>query len=56
MLYESLMLNRRQSIDAMASLAGLASASAAKAKDRCVAFTQQMQEAKTPEDALKRLQ
>lgn len=50
------MLNRRQSIGAMASLAGLASASAAKAKDRCVAFTPQMQEAKTPEDALKRLQ
>jgi carbonic anhydrase len=50
------MLNRRQSIGAMASLAGLASASAAKAKDRCVAFTPQMQEAKTPEDALKRMQ
>lgn len=40
----------------MASLAGLASASPAKAKDRCVAFTPQMQEAKTPEDALKRMQ
>jgi carbonic anhydrase len=50
------MLNRRQSIGAMAALAGLSSANAAKAKDRCVAFTPQMQEAKTPEDALKRLQ
>jgi carbonic anhydrase len=50
------MLNRRQSIGAMAALAGLASASAAKAKDRCVAFTPQMQEAKTPQDALKRMQ
>jgi carbonic anhydrase len=50
------MLNRRQSIGGMVALAGLASASAAKAKDRCVAFTPQMQEAKTPEDALKRLQ
>jgi len=50
------MLTRRQSIGGMAALAGLASATAANAKDRCVAFTPQMQEAKTPEEALKRLQ
>jgi len=50
------MLNRRQSIGGMFALAGLTSAAAAHAKDRCVAFTPQMQEAKTPEAALKRLQ
>ena len=50
------MLNRRQSIGGMACLAGLAGASAAQAKDRCVAFTPQRQEVKTPEAGLKRLQ
>ncbi len=48
------MLNRRQSIGGMAALAGLAGA--AQAKDRCVVFTPQMQQAKTPAEALKRLQ
>jgi carbonic anhydrase len=50
------MLNRRQSLSGIAALAGLAGAGAAQAKDQCVAFTPQMQEAKTPEAALKRLQ
>ena len=50
------MLNRRQSIGGLAAIAGLAGAAAAQAKDQCVAFTPQMQAAKTPEEALKRLQ
>jgi carbonic anhydrase len=37
-------------------MAGLAGAASARAKDRCVAFTPQMQEAKTADEALKRLQ
>jgi carbonic anhydrase len=48
-------LNRRQSLGGLAA-AGLAAATAASAKDQCVAFTPQMQQAKTPEEALKRLQ
>jgi carbonic anhydrase len=50
------MLTRRQSLSGIAALAGLAGATAAQAKDQCVAFTPQMQAAKTPEAALKRLQ
>jgi carbonic anhydrase len=50
------MLDRRQTLCGIAALAGLAAAAAAQAKDKCVAFTPQMQEAKTPEAALKRLQ
>lgn len=50
------MLNRRQSLSGIAALAALSGAGAAQAKDQCVAFTPQMQEAKTPEAALKRLQ
>jgi carbonic anhydrase len=49
-------LSRRQTIGGLAALAGLANAATAQAKDRCVAFTPQMQAAKTPEAALKRLQ
>ena len=49
------MLNRRQTLGGMAAVAGL-TATAAVAKDQCVAFTPAMQEAKTPEQALKRLQ
>jgi carbonic anhydrase len=49
-------LNRRQYIGGMAAIAGLAGATSAEAKDRCVAFTPQMQAAKTPAEALKRLQ
>ncbi len=47
------MLNRRQSVAAMAAFAGLSTS--AQAKDKCVAFTPQMQAAKTPDEALKRL-
>lgn len=50
------MLNRRRSIAGMGALAGLAGAAATQAKDRCVAFTPQMQQAKSPDAALKRLQ
>ena len=46
------MLNRRQSL---AALATLAAATAAHAKDECVAFTPDMQAVKTPELALQRL-
>lgn len=46
------MLNRRQSLTA---LAALAAAGAAQAKDRCVAFTPAMQQAKSPDEALQRL-
>lgn len=49
------MLNRRQTLQGVAALAAVASASAAQAKDRCVAFTPTMQQAKTPDEALKRL-
>lgn len=48
------MLNRRQSLAGLAAFAGLAGSAAAK--DQCVAFTPQMQSAKTPDEALKRLQ
>jgi len=47
------MLNRRQSLAGLAAFAGLSAA--ARAKDRCVAFTPTMQQAKTPDEALKRL-
>jgi carbonic anhydrase len=50
------MPNRRQTLGGIAALAGMAGLGAAQAKDRCVAFTPQMQAAKTPEAALKRLQ
>lgn len=50
------MLNRRQSIGGIAAIAGMVSASAVAAKDRCVAFTSNTQGAKTPEEVLKRLQ
>lgn len=48
------MLNRRQTLSGIAAFAGLAGAT--QAKDKCVAFSPQMQESKTPEAALKRLQ
>lgn len=47
------MLNRRQSLAGLAAFAGLSGA--VQAKDRCVAFTPTMQQAKTPDEALKRL-
>ena len=50
------MLNRRQSIGALTALAGLASIGSARAQDRCAAFTQPTQQARTPEDALRHLQ
>jgi carbonic anhydrase len=50
------MPNRRQTLSSIAALAGMAGLGAAQAKDRCVAFTPEMQSAKTPEAALKRLQ
>ena len=50
------MLNRRQSIGALTALAGLASIGSARALDRCAAFTQPTQQARTPEDALRHLQ
>ena len=50
------MLNRRQSISGIAAMAAGAVATAADAKDQCVAFTPELQAAKTPELALKRLQ
>jgi len=50
------MPNRRQTLGSIAALAGMAGLGAAQAKDRCVAFTPEMQSAKTPEAALKRLQ
>jgi carbonic anhydrase len=46
------MLNRRQSLAGLA-VAGLSATT--QAKDRCVAFTPTMQQAKTPDEALKRL-
>ena len=50
------MMNRRRSLAGLTALTGLAAAGAAQAKDKCVAFTPQMQAAKTPAEALKRLQ
>ena len=47
------MLNRRKTLGGIAALAGLAGA--AQAKDKCVAFTPEMQAAKTPDAALQRL-
>ncbi len=47
------MLNRRQSLTGLVAFAGLAGI--ANAKDRCVAFTPDMQAAKTPDEALQRL-
>jgi carbonic anhydrase len=49
------MLNRRQSFAGVAAFSVLAGSTAAQAKDKCVAFTPQMQQAKTPDDALQRL-
>jgi carbonic anhydrase len=49
------MLNRRQTLRGVAALAALAATTAATAKDRCVVFTPEMQQAKTPDEALKRL-
>ena len=49
------MPNRRQTLGSIAALAGMAGLGVAQAKDRCVAFTPQMQAAKTPEAALQRL-
>lgn len=49
------MLNRRQTLRGVAALASLAATAAATAKDRCVAFTPDRQQAKTPDEALKRL-
>lgn len=50
------MLDRRQTLRGLAALATGFAAAAASAKDRCVAFTPEMQQAKTPAEALKRLQ
>ena len=49
------MLNRRQTLQGVAAFAAVAGATAAQAKDKCVAFTPTMQQAKTPDEALKRL-
>ncbi|MBE2241979.1 MAG: carbonic anhydrase [Burkholderiaceae bacterium] len=49
------MLNRRQTLQGLVAATGLA-ATAASAKDRCIAFTPEAQQAKTPAEALKRLQ
>jgi len=49
------MLNRRQSFAGVAAFSVLAGSTGAQAKDKCVAFTPQMQQAKTPDDALQRL-
>lgn len=46
------MIDRRKTL---ATFVALAAATAAQAKDRCVAFTPDMQQAKTPDEALKRL-
>lgn len=48
------MLDRRQTLRGIAAFTGVA-AGAAHAKDRCVAFTPAMQQAKTPDEALQRL-
>ena len=47
------MLNRRHTLAGIAAFAGLAAS--VQAKDRCVAFTPQMQQAKSPDEALQRL-
>ncbi|HOM13693.1 MAG TPA: hypothetical protein PLB41_10290, partial [Rubrivivax sp.] len=47
------MLNRRHSLAGIAVFAGLAAS--VQAKDRCVAFTPAMQQAKSPDEALQRL-
>ena len=47
------MPNRRQSLTGLAVFAGLVGS--ATAKDKCIAFTPTMQQAKTPEEALQRL-
>ena len=49
------MLNRRQTLRGAAALAGLVASAGAAAKDRCVAFTPTMQQAKSPQEALQRL-
>jgi carbonic anhydrase len=51
---EARMLDRRHTLGGLVALAGLAGT--AQAKDKCVAFTPEMQRAKTPQEALKRLQ
>ncbi len=50
------MLNRRNVLGGLAAITGLATAGGARARDQCVAFTPDMQQAKTPAAALKRLQ
>ena len=50
------MLNRRQTLRGLAAAATGLVATAVSAKDSCVAFTSDMQQAKTPAEALKRLQ
>ena len=49
------MLNRRQTLRGLAAAATGLVATAVSAKDSCVAFTPDMQQAKTPAEALKRL-
>lgn len=49
------MLDRRQTLFGVAAVAGLAASAGAMAKDRCVAFTPAMQQAKSPDEALQRL-
>lgn len=49
------MPTRRQSLSRLAALTALAAGTAAQAKDKCMAFTPQLQQAKTPDEALKRL-
>lgn len=49
-------MNRRKTLASIAAIGGLAGSGMARAKDQCVAFTPDMQAAKTPEAALKRLQ
>jgi carbonic anhydrase len=46
------MIDRRKTL---AAFGALAATTAVRAKDRCVAFTPDMQQAKTPDEALKRL-
>lgn len=49
------MLNRRQALRGLAAAATGLVATAVSTMDRCVAFTPDMQQAKTPAQALKRL-
>lgn len=49
------MLNRRQALRGLAAAATGLVATAVSAKDSCVAFASDMQQAKTPAEALKRL-